>query len=122
MIKHFLSTCLYIAFFIPLINAQKAPIKWDKIPKADLEMTAYDLDPEAEAVVLCDYGNLEFDMSFEEAKHVLKRHKRIKILKETGFDQGTIAIPFYSFEGIEKVRSINANIFKILHWKSWKQK
>ena len=54
---------LYISFtlIILLIDvvssmAQKAPVEFGKIEKADLEMRVYDKDTSAVAVILCDYG------------------------------------------------------------------
>ena len=56
MTRRLLSFWLCFAFILPTAFSQKAPIKWGKISKADLEMTNYELDPEAGAIVLCDFG------------------------------------------------------------------
>jgi hypothetical protein len=38
--------------------AGKDPIKWGKILQADVNMKVYAADPDAPAVVLCDYGSV----------------------------------------------------------------
>ena len=48
--------CIAIILATTLV-AQKDPIKWGSIDDAEMSMTSYDADPEADAVVLCDYGN-----------------------------------------------------------------
>ncbi len=75
--------------------AQKSPIKWGKIPAEDLAMTTYTPDPEADAVVLYDYGNIYFDVISSGPLYHLTRTKRIKILKNTAFDRGNVTIPYY---------------------------
>ena len=41
--------------------AQKNPIKFGKIEKEDLEMQRYEKDPDAHALILCDYGSVRMD-------------------------------------------------------------
>ncbi|MBI9053519.1 MAG: DUF3857 domain-containing protein [Bacteroidales bacterium] len=53
-------------------------MKFGKIDIKDLEMTVYDKDTTAEAVILCDYG------VFNESRMEYTRHCRIKILKKDG--------------------------------------
>lgn len=67
--------------------AQKAPIKFGKISKEELEMQVYDKDSSASAVVLCDYGywNLS-DYNF-------RRILRIKILTKEGLDLANKVFP-----------------------------
>jgi len=86
---------LIILFSIFTLSAQKAPIKWGKVNAADLEMTTYEADPEADAVILTDYADLRFDLSTGELFYMLERHVRIKILKKSAFYQGDISLPYY---------------------------
>ena len=86
----FLQKCLIIACVFSISQsmwAQKAPMKYGKVDKADLEMKVYPLDSTASAVVLCDYGY--FDSNQMQFVHQM----RIKILKEEGKDQGNIRVP-----------------------------
>lgn len=90
--------------------AQKAPIKWGKVDKADLDMKVYDLDPEAEAVVLADYGSLSFDFSTGNVFYMMDHHVRIKILKKSAFDRGDIDILFYTYQNSEKISGLKAQV------------
>lgn len=86
-------------------------MKFGKVPKEDLAMTIYDLDTTAAAVVLGDYGNLEFFFSANDVSYRFNRHTRIKILKRSGFDQGDISIPYYSKNKSENVKAIKVEVF-----------
>jgi hypothetical protein len=74
-------------FLLCSIWAQKAPMKYGKVDKADLEMKVYPADSSASAVVLCNYGY--FDSNQMQFVHQM----RIKILKEEGKDQGNFSVP-----------------------------
>jgi len=86
-----LSKKLFMMFILlgisVLVYAQKAPMKYGKVDKADLEMKAYPADTSAAAVILCNYGyfssqNLQF-----------VHQVRIKILKEEGKSWGNYYAP-----------------------------
>lgn len=64
------------------VIAQKPPIKFGDIPLEDLQMTRYDADTSAAAVILADYG--EARISPFQGKMIIERHTRIKILKKDG--------------------------------------
>ncbi len=97
--------------FIVSLHAQKAPIKWGKVSKSDLKMTTYDTDPYAEAVVLADYGTLEFDLTTGDYLYVFKHHIRIKLFKKSAFERGDISIPYYAYQKSEKIYDIKAQVF-----------
>jgi hypothetical protein len=67
--------------------AQKAPIKYGKIDKADLEMKVYPADTSASAAVLCDYGY------FNSTQFQFYRTLRIKIFKKEGTSWGSQVFP-----------------------------
>lgn len=61
-----------------LMYAQKQPIKFGKVSLEDLEMTTYEPDTSAAAVVLCKYAKFSgTDLKFYELE-------RIKVLKKSG--------------------------------------
>ena len=55
MKKHLL-TVILLAGILGIIRAEKAPIKFGQISKADLLNNVYAPDTSAPALVLCDYG------------------------------------------------------------------
>lgn len=69
--------------------ADEPPIKWGKISKAEFNMQAPANDPDAPAIILCDYGQIEVTN-----RTFYKRHIRIKILKEEGVKYSSIEIPY----------------------------
>jgi len=77
--KNYLLTLVLLAGFSGIITAQKAPIKFGQITKADLLNNVYTPDTSAPAVVLCDYGY------FNENRFNTVRILRIKILKKEGY-------------------------------------
>ena len=76
------------------IFSQKAPMKWGKVPGEDLAMTKYPSEPEAGAVVLCDYGDIHFFSDMSGVGYQFFRHKRVKILKRSGFDEADVVIAY----------------------------
>ena len=104
------TSTLLILFFFCSAFAQKAPMKWGKVPKTDLAMTTYKADPEADALVLGEVGEITFDLSSGDLIYKLDFHKRIKILKQSGFDQGDVSIPFYAFGDYEDIKNLKAQV------------
>ncbi len=69
-------------------------LKWGKPTDAELNMTTYAPDPEAEAVVLCGQTVLRYDLSSGSFKLIRSTKKRIKVLKEEGKDKANGAISY----------------------------
>jgi hypothetical protein len=67
--------------------AEKAPMKYGKVDKSDLDMKVYAADTSASAVILCNYGY--FDANDFKFVHQM----RIKILKEEGKHWGNFVTP-----------------------------
>ncbi|MBI5914741.1 MAG: DUF3857 and transglutaminase domain-containing protein [Bacteroidetes bacterium] len=86
-------------------------MKFGSIPSEDLAMKDYPLDTAAGAVVLGDFGKLEFMFKEDDINYRFHRHKRIKILKRADFDQGDILIPYYSKGGQEDVKGLKVFVF-----------
>nr|MBP6826639.1 DUF3857 domain-containing protein [Saprospiraceae bacterium] len=105
MFNHHLLLAGLVAIFACPLSAQDAPMKYGKIPKEDLEMKVYGSDTAAAALVLCDYGKLTFDFPDGRPQIKLEKHKRIKILKRAGFDQGDIFIPYYKTGNIRNLKA-----------------
>ena len=89
--------------------AQKAPVKWGKVDEADLAMTSYPSDPEAEAAILMDYATIDFEFEGS-TTYSMKHHVRIKLFKESGFDRGDINISYYSHNRLENIRDLKAHV------------
>ncbi len=84
---------VFFATFCFTITAQDAPIKYGKIDLADLQMKVYSKDTSAEAVVLCDYAESYHVYNTSSGLQIaFERHRRIKILKKSGYDWATHSI------------------------------
>lgn len=84
--------------------AQKPPIKLGNVTKQEIEMTVYEPDPDADAVVLCDYGILSFKFNLGENQweNNLKRICRIKIFNDDGYKWATEQVYLYDDNRIEQ--------------------
>jgi hypothetical protein len=97
---------LILILFSTIAYGHKNPMKWGKITKDELQMTSYSYDPEAPAVVLCDFGTVEVGGRTE-----YTRHTRIKVFKPKGLQCTTVEIPYKSFQRYEQVMGIKAQSF-----------
>ena len=98
MLRLTLSMAVFLLFSFTLYaqDDYKA-LDWGDIDPSDLAMTTYDLDSTARAVVLADegYAVVRNDES-SRYQYVLRRHRRVKILREAGIQQyGDVNIYFY---------------------------
>ena len=94
---------LVVAAWTAVVYAQPAPIKWGEVPMKDLTMDVYPADTNAATVILADYGNIDLKSS---GKLVFKRHVRIKLLSEAGYDWATVVIPYVAADKLQKVSGI----------------
>ena len=75
----------------------------------ELQMTTYDKDSSAAAVVLFDHGNLFFyNKNLNETR--TDYYFRIKILKKDGLKKAVIRIPYYDKQEIKNIKGITYNI------------
>jgi hypothetical protein len=85
-----LSTLLLVLLPI-LLFAQRSPIRYGKLSKEEKAIEKTDLDPDADAIILCDFG----EIAFRRGEITFSRHVRIKLLNKESFDEANIAIPYY---------------------------
>ncbi len=84
-------------------------------------VTTYDKDADAVAVVLFERGDHYFKVVNDKVRLIKEYHAKIKILDIKGFNHGTIQIPYYhndtSTEKITKIKAIThngANQYRVL--------
>jgi len=79
-------------------------------------MAVYEADSSASAVLLFDYGEVEFSASME---MILKRHMRIKIINEAGFNWADIRLPFLkdpeNSDERSKIDDLKAQTFNLVN-------
>ena len=108
-------TAFALVFLFVSLNvfAQKPPIKWGSVSDDNLAMTSYPGDSLADAVVLCDYQNVEYDINAKDKSIAIERHVRIKLLNDVGVERyGDVSIPFYSYKNSSTINGFKALVHK----------
>lgn len=96
---------LCLPFFL---FAQKAP-KYGKILDHEIEIQTTEIDPDANAIILTDYGQI----NFKGDEVAFLRHKRIKLLNKNSYEEANISIPFYAADKSERITKIKAQTINI---------
>ncbi len=106
---------LAAVFTITASAQEPGPAKFGKVSAADLAKEKYDLDTSAAAVIISDAGSTQikgnskgwFSLEF-------KHHKRLHILKKSGYDYATIEIPLYTDgedeEKLDELKAVTYNL------------
>ena len=93
------------------IPGKKKPAKWGDVSPELLAMDHYAADTNAAAIILTDFGHVYFD---RDNTLVFERHTRIKILKEAGYEHGTVAIPYFAKRQYgQRVNGVKAQTFTL---------
>jgi hypothetical protein len=88
--------------------------KFGHVSMDELKMTVYEKDPEAEAVVLYDYGYSYLKYEDEAFRLYFNRHKRVKILKKAGYEYATDKIMVYhNSEQYERVTDLKGFTYNL---------
>ena len=88
------------------LSAQdKLNIKFGKISPADFDISKQKYDSGAAAVIIADIGECHFEAN--PMRLIFKNHKRVKILKQAGFDIATVIIPFFAHQLIHSFEVLN---------------
>ncbi len=100
-----------LSFTVFSINsfAQKSLSGFDKLSQKQLNLIEVSFDKDASAVVLDEVGS----MTINSGNYVLNVKKRIKILKQSAFDEGNISISYYSKNNIESVSNVKAQTINL---------
>jgi len=89
-------------------NGTPATLPFGKVSKEDLEMKACDFEPDANAEVLFDKGDVSFGMGL-----IYTRHIRIKVFNERGKNQGDFKIEYIGVSELEKITNIEAETINL---------
>ena len=87
------------------LSAQKPPVRWGKVTSEEQAIKEVSYDPEASAVILCDFGKARFSGT----NLFIDIHRRIKILKSDGLSKHSdISIPYYVKDNVQNITNIKA--------------
>ena len=87
---------LFLAVSVVSVNAQRDPFRYDKIDDEYIEMTRYENDTTAKAVILGDYGVVEIRLGRSGFESHFMRRMRVKILDQEAADIANYSLPLYS--------------------------
>lgn len=95
------SSVLLLLALCNSVIAQK--FEYRSVTAAELNMTSYNRDPSAHAVVLDEHGDSQIRaVNDDRIKLVYQYHVRIKIFDNEGFKEGTVEIPIYIGKEVEE--------------------
>jgi hypothetical protein len=119
-----------LIFFILLLSlftvasGQFEEPKFGKIEIKDLEMSRYDKDTSAAALMLFDDGYSRFILNkFQGFQHVYERHFQVKIFKKSAFELANISIRLYhNGRSTEEIGGLKAVTYNLVNGKIEKTK
>lgn len=89
-------------------------VKFGKVTAADLEMKVYEIDPEAEAVIISDVGSANLVGLDDWFGYSYTKQVRIHILNKKGYEHATVEIPLYvGKESKSKVQSVKGVTYNL---------
>jgi hypothetical protein len=109
------SIILIIFSFSSVYSQEQSNLKFGKINSADFNVSSPLIDSNTNAIVIADIGNTQFvgnDKGWFSLE--FKRHKRIKILNNKGFDAANFSIFLYSQNfDVEKLKDFKAQTYNL---------
>ncbi len=109
-----LLTLIAIGAFATAAKAQTPAIPtaqaFGKVDKADLEITKCDFEPDANAEILFDKGEVYFDTQYQ---IIFERHKRIKVFNDRGKDAANVRIEYLSYNRSQFVTGVEAQTINL---------
>ncbi len=102
-------TLLLFLLFSCSFSYTQMPDTFGKVTAVEKNMTSYDTDPDAYAVILYERGDNYFKVIDDRIRLVKEYHTKIKILDEKGFDEATISILLRKSDKlVEKLKKVKA--------------
>ena len=107
---------LFVLLFWPACMAMaqdKVNMKFGKPTKEEMQMTTYEAEPDAEAVVLCRLTDVEY--SIQQTGYLVdyREKVRIKVLKPSGVRYAKVVIPFLKNTPIDNRNSSSKKVLKV---------
>ena len=107
---------LFVLLFWPacmMMAQDKVNMKFGKPTKEEMQMTTYEAEPDAEAVVLCRLTDVEY--SIQQTGYLVdyREKVRIKVLKPSGVRYAKVVIPFLKNTPIDNRNSSSKKVLKV---------
>jgi len=111
-VMKYISLFLVYFLFLNLDDAfsQFEREKYGEMSAHHINLSQVPYDSSASSVVLFDVGEVYFDSQL----HIIyKRHKRVKIFNESGYDQADVSVGYYSTDDLERIKNIKAQVINV---------
>lgn len=96
-------------FLLPITTtAQETVFKFGDVSEHDFTVMPVDGQESANAFIIYDYGEFYID---DRLNSVFTRHKRMRILNETGLKYGDGSISYISRKNLQEVRELKAQVY-----------
>jgi len=93
------------------VHAQDPPIEWGKISMDDLMMTSYRADTSAQALILADYGQSQFN---NDVGVDFERHLRVKIFSEAAYGEwGSHGLSLWTGDDEEQLDNVEGVTYSL---------
>ena len=107
---------LFVLLFWPacmMMAQDKVNMKFGKPTKEEMQMTTYEAEPDAEAVVLCRLTDVEY--SIQQTGYLVdyREKVRIKVLKPSGVRYAKVVVPFLKNTPIDNRNSSSKEVLKV---------
>ena len=119
MIKSVLFTGMLLCLSVPAFGLEVNE-KFGKPTMEEMEMTVYDADPEADAVVLYKEGNVNYRFDASSTSGFIIEYdivERIKVLTSDGVDFANVSVGYYdsglASDWTEKIINVKAASFNL---------
>jgi len=101
--------CL-LSLYPDISISQSEREKYGEISDFQLNLSHVSYDSTASSAVLFDVGEVYFDSQL----HIIfRRHKRIKVFNEAGYDQADVSVNYYAANDLERIKNIKAQVINI---------
>ena len=112
---------LFLVLLFPLFfYAQQLPQpEFGKPSQEELEMTVYDMDPNADAVILYERGDYEFAVVDHSLKLIKKIYRKIKILTNEAKEFANVSVHTFRTnderEWLSKIKAVSTSDFETIY-------
>ncbi|MFW6248733.1 MAG: hypothetical protein ACOC4J_03075, partial [Bacteroidota bacterium] len=106
---------LFMVFSVQTSLGQRVPMRFGKIDKQDLKMTYFEADSSAKALILGDFGFVDFRYDNEKGFQIqFTRHLRVKIFHMDAAHLADFKIPLHiSGQVEERLSRLRARVYNM---------
>ncbi len=112
MLKYLILAAIFIPGILPAQTEKKVAV-FGKIDKSDLELKSCDFDPDAEAMVLSDFGMDYLDLRGGKIYTEFQHHIRIKIFKDKAIDLANVKLRYYTYRNDQGIMNLSASTYNL---------